>query len=310
MARVSSRRIFTIGIGLCGLLPLGSSGCATPAGTGEVSKEPQPVVVVPPAPSQAPAASASAEPATSRAATSSNPPPANPPASQPTIVQKPKPVIPKVDVTAFEKAGCVVAGITLDCSKSASVKAFGCMQDTLHVDDSLGGLTPKAAIAECNGMAHVVVAPGQPLAPQPPGAQAAATGIVKLGCMIPVVKRYLVSMRGKLTLVRSAAELAALFAPVESPEEALGFAVALSRAAPQYTLDIKPGWRTAPRIETSYTEATTGGFKVHLFEYQLCGCGPHPYRAVDFLVGKDGSAKVTATEEAYADPRKDHLCID
>jgi hypothetical protein len=309
MARAKSRRIFSIGF--CWLLPPGFLGCAAPGGMDEVTKEPQAVVVAPAASSLAtPSAPPSSKPVPDGPAPSLNPPPANPPAPEPTIVQKPRPVIPTPDVTPFVKAGCVLAGSTLDCSKSASVKAFGCLGDRLQVDDSLGGLTPKAAIAECNGAVRAVVSSGSPSAPPPKGAQVPPTGIVRLGCMFPVVRRYLVSMRGKLTLVKSAAELAALFAPVESPEEALGFAVALSRAAPQYTVEIRPGWRAAPRIETSYSEPAAGGFKVHLFEYQLCGCGPHPYNAVDFLVGKDGSVSVAATQEAYADPRKDHLCID
>jgi hypothetical protein len=210
-------------------------------------------------------------------------------------------------VSAFVKMGCVLSGSMLDCSRSAPIQAFKCHMDRLQVDDSLGALTPKAAIAECNGVPEKLS--GGPLAPAP-GAQAMPAGIVRLGCMFPIFKRYLVSMNGKLTLVRNAAELAALFAPVESPEEALSFAVALSKAVPQYTLEISPGWRVAPRIETSYSEPTAGGFKVHLFEYQLCGCGPHPYKAVDFLVGKDGSVKVTDSQDAYADPRRDHMCID
>ena len=57
-----------------------------------------------------------------------------------------------------------------------------------------------------------------------------------------------------------------------------------------------------PKIETTYVEEVEEGFKVHLFNYRLCGCGTHPHYAVDYLVTKTGEVKEIFKQEIYEDP--------
>jgi hypothetical protein len=81
-----------------------------------------------------------------------------------------------------------------------------------------------------------------------------------------------------------------VFAPVETKEEALSFAVALTGSFPKYDASVPEGYfPVAPPIISTYMEETNGGFKIHLFDYDICGCGSHPYYAVDYYVTRAGN---------------------
>jgi hypothetical protein len=78
-----------------------------------------------------------------------------------------------------------------------------------------------------------------------------------------------------------------------------------------YDIKIPPHYVVfVSKIEATYVKQTSEGFRVHLFDYQLCGCGPHPYYAVDYLVTETGEIKEISREEIYKDPMKDGLCVD
>ncbi|MDI1475466.1 hypothetical protein [Polyangium sp. y55x31] len=206
-------------------------------------------------------------------------------ARDPIIIQHPPPRVPAVNVAPFLDAGCARSDDTLDCSASTTIKRFGCFGDTLHIDESLGGLAPRVAIAECNADAR----------------DGSAVGIVDLGCMLPQKRRYLLATGGgNFELIDTVAGFIDRFAPVTSQAEALGFAVALTTANPEYSIDINDGRDfLVDRIATTNIRRVRGGYRVRLFDMEVCGCGLHPTSAVDYFVPNSGRVRVADREQVY-----------
>ncbi|WP_281326539.1 hypothetical protein [Polyangium sp. 6x1] len=215
-------------------------------------------------------------------------------ARDPVITQHPPPRVPAVNVEPFLGAGCVRSDDTLDCSASPTIQQFGCLGNTLQIVESLGGLAPRVAIAQCNADAR----------------RGSPEGIVDLGCMLPQKRRYLLSTGGgRFELIDTAADFIDRFSPVTSQAEALGFAVALTTANPEYTIDINDGRDfLVDHIETTNVRRTRGGYRVRLFDMELCGCGQHPTSAVDYFVPNSGRVRVADREEVYR--FSGFVCID
>jgi len=47
----------------------------------------------------------------------------------------------------------------------------------------------------------------------------------------------------------------------------------------------------------------------HLFHHTICGCGPYPVYAVDYLVTRTGEVKEISRQKIYEDPT-DRMCVD
>ena len=202
---------------------------------------------------------------------------------------------PKIpDVAPFLALGCKQLPYYLDCAGSEAVKAIGC-QNLTPASEYLGALSPALGLAQCD-------------VTDPQGKQ---TGIIQTGCRLPYYRRYVVAEGGKATLIRSAAEFTARFAPVETPDEALAFAVALTKAVPRTTIELPPDAAVkVATIEPTYVETTPEGYRVHLFDYVGCGCGPHDHQVVDFLVTRDGQLRQLSRAAIYDVPSERALCVD
>jgi len=130
-------------------------------------------------------------------------------------------------------------------------------------------------------------------------------------CMRNLFIRYLVFRNGRIELVDSVDKLSDIYAPIDSAEEALSYAV----AATGYTALFDLGNRKKlefynPLIEPTSVTNTGGGYKLTLFNTYLCGCGPHIIYSVDVTVSPDGTLEVADLQPAYSDPEYDGLCID
>lgn len=202
------------------------------------------------------------------------------------------------DASVFIEAGCVDTGNgALDCSAIGLEERFSC-EDYMRVPDDLGGLSPRLPIIECN-----VLVENWTEAPE--------EGIVREGCLLPLYRKYIVLSGGEYKLIGSKEEFVDLFAPVDSPEEALGFAVALTSAYAAHKLSIPENYRVfVQEIRTTYVEEKDGSYNVHLFLAQPCGCGNHPYYAVDYVVTRAGDVRETASEKIYENPQFAGLCVD
>jgi hypothetical protein len=202
------------------------------------------------------------------------------------------------DASAFIAAGCVDTGNGwLNCSSIGLEKNFSC--ESIRVPDDLGGLSPKTSIVECNALVENQT-------------DDATAGIVREGCLQPLYRKYIVIEDGKYKLIGSKEEFIQSFAPVESPEEALAFAVALtnSYAVHNMTLPESKIIFFVSSIRTTYVEETDNGFKVQLFSQQFCGCGNHPYSSIDYAVTRPGGVNETSSEKISENPELYGLCID
>jgi hypothetical protein len=216
-------------------------------------------------------------------------------AAAPIIVQNPRLALPAVDVQPFLDAGCVRSDGDLDCSAAPAIQRFGCFGDFLRVDANLGGLEPGVVIAECSTVVR--------------DESAAVTGIVRLGCRLPLYRSYLIATGGSFELVQTAERFRERFAPVTSAAEALAFATALTTAEPRFTIELGENEEfIADRIETTYVRRLRGGFEVHLFDTERCGCSQHPTSAVDFRVTRGGRVRAAGSEPVYQDTQV--ICVD
>ena len=200
------------------------------------------------------------------------------------------------DASAFIRAGCIDTGNgRLDCSSIGLEDNFSCQEIMAQYD--LGGLSPKVPIVACNVLLKD---------------DGMDKGIVRQGCLYPMYRRYIIIDEGKYRPIEDKEGFIQYFAPVESPEEALAFAVALtnSRAAHNMTLPEGNMIYSVSSIRTTYVERIDAGFKVHLFYQQFCGCGNHPYFSIDYAVTRDGEVNEISSEKIYENPELFGLCVD
>jgi hypothetical protein len=133
-------------------------------------------------------------------------------------------------------------------------------------------------------------------------------GIVPLGCMMPMVRTFVLAGEDRFFRVDTAKDFAAAQATVASPEAALAFATALTTA---FSLDSVPrhlmpiGSRFQPTRVTPAGE----GFDVRVFDEQVCGCGLHPTRAPNVHVARDGALDIGG-DEVVAEHREKTASIE
>lgn len=198
------------------------------------------------------------------------------------------------NASSFIEAGCVKEDWRFNCSGAGLEEKFSC--ESIREADNLGGLTPNVPIVTCAFEKKDQDEPG---------------GISRLGCLIPIYNKYIVLDKGEFKAINTSEEFKQFFAPVETRAEALSYAVALTGAYPRYNANIPAGYRTfVSDIKPTYVEETSAGYIVHLFDYQSCGCGPHPYYTIDYLVTKSGSVTEISSQKLYEDPQYDNLCVD
>ena len=143
-----------------------------------------------------------------------------------------------------------------------------------------------------------------------PGHDQSLTGVYKTGCLMPQLVRYLVFQDGKFKLTASLEAFRALYAPIESADEALSYALAVTGLSAQYNLKAGAMRYKVSVLEDTHVEQSGEGFNVHLFYYQLCGCGPHGTSAVEVTVSRSGEVQQGERRLIFEDPSQDGLCVD
>ena len=200
-----------------------------------------------------------------------------------------------IDSNPFIDAVCFVDGYNLDCSNLGFDQRFGCIRIS-NTSEALGNLSPKLPMIEC-------------LVESEDYDFNSSEGIIREGCMMPVHRRYIIKQDQEFKLIRTKEEFLSMFAPVENKEEALSFAVALTSSIPKYDASAPEGYfPVASPIKSTYMEEIDGGFEVHLFDYELCGCGSHPYYAIDYSVTKDGNVTELSRQKVY--DSNSNICVD
>jgi hypothetical protein len=176
---------------------------------------------------------------------------------------------------------------------NAFEERFGCMRIS-NASSALESLSPPLPLVECLFLSKD---------------DNSQDGIVREGCMMPLFRRYIAKQGEEFKLISSKEEFRSIFAPVETKEEALAFAVALSGSSPSYDTSVPEDYfPVASSIIPTYAKETEGGYQVHLFEKEICGCGTHPYYAIDYLVTKNGNVTELSREMVYDSTMQ--ICID
>jgi len=166
--------------------------------------------------------------------------------------------------------------------------------------DALGGLDPDLPVMACR-------------AAFTPGEERMQPGefLYNDGCLLPDYIWLVIWQDGNYRLLKNIEDLKAVYAPIETPEEAYSYAIAATGLDAHFDLEPVPGFRYhVTGLEETYIEETGDGYRAHLFYYRLCGCGPHTTSAVAVDVGRDGSIQVGEFMPLFEDPEQDGLCVD
>jgi hypothetical protein len=213
-----------------------------------------------------------------------------------TIIQHPKPPI-GVNATLYSLSNCYDEVNYRVCSKNSPLGRLGCSR-IYSAPETMGGLTPALPILLCS-----------PANPASGTTLPAHDFVFNAGCREPLYMRYVVWKDGKYLVVRNRAELRSLYAPIESADEALGYAIAATGYTPLYSIPINKSFRFySKRIEDSRVDETGIGYQVHLFSHNRCGCGPHPYNSIVVTVERDGTIQESAPLHLFDDPAEDSFC--
>ena len=202
----------------------------------------------------------------------------------PTITHHPPPGT-SVDFSPFEDAGCAAS--------QASASCLDCEPDA-----ELGALTPAYSIAEC--------------ILYPDGAEREAPGYLRCGGGLrPTCVRYVVWKDDSFEAITSEDDFRALFAPIKTPEEAHGYAIALSGHSAYYGLEFNPEYTYyVDQLEDTHVDTDDSGYRVHLYLYRWLGCGPHETYAIVHRITPEGRIAEESREPVFRDPREDDLCVD
>lgn len=197
------------------------------------------------------------------------------------------------DSNAFIDAGCFAEDFGINCDSPGLDERFRCMQIS-NASQALENLSPPLPIVECLFQSEDYNS---------------QEGIVREGCMMPLFRKYIAKQGEKFKLIESIEDFRSIFAPVETKEEALAFGVALTSSLPRYDTSVPEDYfQVSSSIRPTYAKETERGYLVHLFDKEICGCGSHPYFAIDYLVTRDGNVTELSREEAFNSTMQ--ICVD
>ena len=170
--------------------------------------------------------------------------------------------------------------------------ALGCDETSLpHF--YIGGLQPPDAVMEC--IHESGEPPNRDYFRQPQG-------------MDTRLRSFAVRQDGRYRLIIRKSEFQAIFAPVESAEEAISFAMALSSFSARFDLKADAQVKyLVDVIQETHAEQTPEGYLVYLFDTDReMGCGEHSFYAVQVLVTPEGQAREVERQEIY----RSYACFD
>ncbi|MDX5436953.1 MAG: hypothetical protein LPK03_07150 [Pontibacter sp.] len=124
--------------------------------------------------------------------------------------------------------------------------------------------------------------------------------------------RNLIIKRGEeVDVIKNRFELQRAFAPIDSREEALSYAILMTGNYPvfdkSYFKDEYRYFNTKPK--PTAIQEFSGYYLVQLFDYEVFGCD-HPFYVVLVRVDKNGDVSEYRRQKAFEDPEEDALCRD
>lgn len=217
--------------------------------------------------------------------------------NNPRVTNHPPPEF-SLNTSVFDDSSCPEQNGLRNCETNGALGQKGCEQLRLP-GEVLGGLQPSYPLRLCIIRADS----GQPLAE--------GEFIYREGCLISEYVRYAIMQDAQLKILKSISDLQQAYAPIEGKDEALSYALAATGLGVRYGLTAQSDLRYfVDRLEDTNVQQVPQGYRVRLFDYKLCGCGPHPTYAVDVLVTSDGQVRELSREKIFEDPAEDQLCVD
>jgi len=220
------------------------------------------------------------------------------PTEFPKIINHEKPAM-KVDFSPFEGIGCI------ECGKQSPLYKLGCL--SIAKNELLGGFTPVYPIAGCGYFFEEIE-----------GTEDIGSVDLSVECLSYIATingvlcgRLVIFKDSNYLLVKNFDELRTLFAPVDSPQEALSFALATSNYSAEYGQSVNSKYvYSVSEVEDTFVETIADGYLVHLFYTPSAGCGPFNTEAVEVKVTFDGYLQEMNRYPIYRDPSNDNLCVD
>jgi len=189
------------------------------------------------------------------------------------------------------------------CTDGSPLQAIGCL-GVYKPDSLLGGLQPNYPLLEC-------ILEGNKYLYQRGCSLTLNMGLVayKMGGDFQLLDSISKLRNGDFQLLDSISKLRKMYAPIESEEEALSYALAGTGLSAYYDLNISKEYEYyVDKIEDTYVFKDGEDFLVHLYDYRRCGCGQHETYTVDVRVNHDGHIQKIREELVYRDIY--HGCVD
>ena len=157
----------------------------------------------------------------------------------------------------------------------------------------LGGLQPPYAVMECIHEND-----------QPPDKEY----FKQLSGLDTRYRSYVINQDGKYRLIIKQSEFKEIFAPVESTDEAISYAMAMTSLQARFDIDPDANIHyLVDVIEETHAEETPDGYLVYLFDWShKMGCDVHPFYAVKVLVTLQGDVHEVERQEIYTS----YACFD
>lgn len=211
--------------------------------------------------------------------------------SKPQFINHPPPDL-TVNFDAFANADTALAD-------------FGC-NEILIPSNLIGGLNPPYPLALCQIDLYSGAA-----SPEIESEIDAGEYIYALGGLSGTYFRYVIFQDGEYRLIETEDEFRTVYAPIESPEEALSYVLAVTRYSAAYGMEYDPSMKYEVRtLEDTYITSESDGYILHLYYSQFYGCGPHWTSAVDVQVSFEGVIKEVGQTQVFRDPNLDEVCVD
>lgn len=216
-------------------------------------------------------------------------------ASLPKVISHPRPHL-STSPQGLSEAGCSpfddhIKG-TWYCRNSPAIWGLGC--EGVAPEDLLAGFLPSYPVMRCLNWT------GQ--SPDPEHYRFSSNyGLY-------TYDSFIIFQNGVYRLIAKESELQATFAPIESAEEALSYALVATDLIANYKIKEANLKNFGPHfyldtLEATHVDETPEGFIVHLFTNPTPpdGCETHITYAVDVLVTHDGRVEEISTRPAFGD---------
>jgi hypothetical protein len=204
-----------------------------------------------------------------------------------------------MNLKPFQDAGCKAdpQGLLRCPPNVAPFNRLGCY-DISQASPLLGGLKTGIAVMLCT------------LEPQPGTQVPQDSYLYAQGCLAPTFIRLAVGQNGQFQVIKNQSELKKTFAPIDTPEKALSYALAATGFQALYGLKDENLRYLAPQIEDTFVKQTAEGYDLQLFSFGTCGCGPHAMSIRPVHVSKAGDVVSDDARPVWEDPAQDGLCVD